>query len=132
MLSKEQRTDNMAVVCALAETGNLKLVIAEARNHLEHAWLDSSYLYEHAHCSAMTDSGWDALTRFLNKNWKNLSPYFRHAVPRSCLQSSTASGVNWNAGVPLLVAQAWSSIGLLEETENLKAAIRESIGARTP
>ncbi len=73
---------------------------------LEVAWIDATALYEVLDAGVMSDDLWDRLTKHLWAHRAKLSPYFRHAVPMSCLQSSTGSGVDWSRGVPLLAVEA--------------------------
>lgn len=70
---------------------------------LERAWLLATCLYEKWDRSGLSDAKWDALTAHLWKFRGRLSPYFLGAVPLECLQSSTGSGIAWDAGIPALV-----------------------------
>lgn len=68
-------------------------------------WLRASAAYELYDTNLISDGEWDMLTIDLLKNYDALDPYLKWAIPRSCLESSTASGVNWKEGLPMLAAQ---------------------------
>jgi len=70
---------------------------------LERLWLDTSCAYACLDETMMADEDWDQMTKELWDRRSEWSPYFKEAVPASCVESSTASGVNWDEGLPQIV-----------------------------
>jgi hypothetical protein len=75
------------------------------QRHLEIDWLYATCLYELFDCSILSDARWDQLTAHLWKFKGRLTPYFKGCVPLDCLQSSTGSGIDWDAenSIPAMV-----------------------------
>jgi hypothetical protein len=69
--------------------------------NLERLWLNCTCAYDQFDENIMADDHWDALTVELREREAEWSPYFRYAVPRECILSSTSSGIQW--GVPYSV-----------------------------
>ena len=68
-------------------------------------WLKASAAYELFNFPIISDAEWDELTAYLKRNYYKLDVYLKYAIPRSCLISSTASGVCWTRGLPFLVVK---------------------------
>lgn len=63
---------------------------------LERLWLACTCAYDQFDETLMEDTDWDALTVELREREAEWSPYFKEAVPRDCIISSTSSGIDWH------------------------------------
>lgn len=81
---------------------------------VERLWLEGACAYEYFDDPILEDDHWDALGRHLRARWSELSPYFLHAVqlpypPQEPEEGEnplkTASGINWDKGLPQIVRQ---------------------------
>lgn len=69
---------------------------------LEVLWLDCTCAYDQLDETMMEDTDWDFLTVELREREAEWSPYFKEAVPRDCIESSTSSGIVWTEGIPAI------------------------------
>jgi hypothetical protein len=73
---------------------------------LERLWLDTACLYEVFDVTVMEDSAWDQVGKELWERREEWTPYFKHSLPSPDFNpGTTASGVNWRKGLPLMVAR---------------------------
>lgn len=53
----------------------------------------------------MLDTDWDQFAKALQEREPEWSPYFRHCLPTKDYNvGTTASGIDWTEGLPLIVA----------------------------
>ena len=69
-------------------------------------WLRASAAYECYNDTLIPDATWDELTILLRDNYSKLDVYLRWAIPYSCLESATASGIKWDKGLPFIAKEA--------------------------
>lgn len=94
---------------------------------LERLWLECTCYYAVFDDNVMEDTHWDRLTRELWERQGELSPYFRNCVPLGCLESSTASGIEWEVGLPRVVVD-----GIINEGKARVAMWRHRVARLQP
>ena len=79
--------------------------------NLEVLWLDTAYLYEELNETVMVDTDWDQFAKALQERKSEWTPYFRECLPVPDYNvGTTASGINWGKGIPLLVANRLTAL----------------------